>query len=129
MKRLKSVYISVLTLVIFAAALLIGMQSDWWILEGRKTPLDGVTQDRIEADIHGDETDEHDSDEQDHEKTVVSGSSTVQDALNLGIALEDIENVLEGKVNDKSALIKDIVTERGLKFGVIKDSLNALIDK
>ena len=41
MKKLKPVHISILTIVVFVVALLIGMQSEWWILEGRMTPLDG----------------------------------------------------------------------------------------
>lgn len=128
MRKLKPVHISILTIVVFVAALLIGMQSDWWILEGRKTPLDGVTADNkaIEETIEHVE-DDHDHEEDDHEMTEVSGGTTVQDAIDIGIPLEDIERILESEIDDKNALIKDLVTERGLKFGQVKDSLNALI--
>lgn len=120
MKRLKSKHISILTLIVFAAALLIGMQSDWWILEGRKTPLDGVTRDSAETS--------HDSEEEDHATAEVTGSTTVQSALDLGITIEEIELVLQGEIDDYDAVIKDIVEQRGLKFGEVKSRLNSLID-
>lgn len=126
MKRLKPVYISILVIVVFIIALAIGMQSEWWVLDGRKTPLDSnFNRDHDEEERIDDEESYN---EEDHTKTEVTGSSTVQDALDLGISLDDIEEVLEGKINDQDALIKDIATERGLKFGIVKDSLNALID-
>jgi len=131
MKRLKPVYISILVIVVFAIALAIGMQSDWWMLEGRKTPLDDNFNKGHDEEEHVKEVDysgEEEHGEDDHEKTEVSGGSTVQDALDLGISLEDIEEILEGKIDDKNELIKDIVTARGLKFGQVKDGLNALID-
>lgn len=126
MKALKPVHISILTLVVFVIALIIGMQSDWWITEGRKTPLDGVTRGR--ANEHDELTEEdHSEEEGSHEKTEVTGSSTVQNAIDLGIPIEKIEEVLEGKVENTDALIKNIVTERGLKFGIVKDTLNRMI--
>jgi hypothetical protein len=121
--KLKPVHISILVIVVFIAALIAGMQSDWWRLDGRKTPLD----DNFNRE-HDEELTEGSSDEEDHEKTEVTGSSTVQDALDLGLSIEDIEKVLEGEIEDENALIKEIAAQRGLRFGVVKDSLNALID-
>ena len=40
MKRIKPVHVSILAIVVFVAALLIGMQTDWWQTSGRRTPLD-----------------------------------------------------------------------------------------
>jgi len=128
MKRLEPVHISILVTVIFVMALAIGMQSEWWVLDGRKTPLDDNFSGDHEEEAAEEYIEDEHSDEDDHEKTEVSGGSTVQDAIDLGISLEEIEEVLEGKIDDKNSLIKDIVTQRGLKFGVAKDSLNALID-
>lgn len=126
MKTLKPVHISILTLVVFVIALLIGMQSDWWITEGRKTPLDGVTRRSVKE--HDELTeDEHSEEEGEHEKTEVTGGSTVQDAIDLGIPIEKIEEVLEGEIKNTDALIKNIVAERGLKFGIVKDTLNRMI--
>ncbi|MEX1376278.1 MAG: hypothetical protein AB1Z23_02280 [Eubacteriales bacterium] len=138
MKRLKPVHISILVIVVFLAALFLGMQSNWWQLEGRKTPSDfsidfGANNDAAEhedaesgTEIEATE-EEHSEDEEDHETTSVAGSSTVQDAIDLGIPLEKIEEILAGEVEDKDQLIKTIVTERGLKFGEVKDALNALL--
>ena len=71
--------------------------------------------------------DEHEETEEEHETNVISGSSTVQNALDLGITMEELEFVLEGEITDTSAKIQDIVTERGLRFGVVKDTLNAYL--
>ena len=131
-KRLKPVYISLLVILIFAGAMYLGRHSEWWITEGRKTPFDtgGGHDDETEIiDEHTIETteDEHTDEEEDHETNVISGSSTVQSALDLGITMEELELVLEGELTDTSAKIQDIVTERGLKFGVVKDALNAYL--
>lgn len=138
MKRLKSVHISILTIVVFVAALILGMQSDWWVLSGRRTPLDStggnghsteINTQELGVEYSDDHGEEEEHGEEDHETDSVSGGSTVQNALDLGISLEDLEKVLEGKIDNTNAVIKTIVTQRGLKFGVVKDTLNALIGK
>ncbi|MBN2878351.1 MAG: hypothetical protein JXN65_01865 [Clostridia bacterium] len=131
--KLSPVYISLLTVVIFAAAIFAGMQTGWWITEGRGTPLAGS-----KGGGHGGEseevTEEHivneidEITEEEHETEGIAGSSTVQNALDMGITMEELEQVLEGAIEDTSVKIQDLVSERGLKFGVVKDALNALID-
>ncbi len=131
MKRLRPVHISILAIIVFVAALILGMQSEWWVLDGRKTPLDSNF-----GRGHGDEADEdyfgtieeHIETEEDHETGQVSGNSTVQDALDLGITIDELEEILEGKLDDKDALIQDIVAQRGLRFGYVKDTINAVIN-
>ena len=126
MKHLKPVYISILTLVIFAGALLAGMQTDWWQTEGRSTPLGETGGGRggsESTEVTGEE-------EEDHVTVSVAGSTTVGDAVNLGLTYEQLSEVLEGEVTqaDAGEKIKDIVTQRGLQFGVVKDELNSLLD-
>lgn len=124
MKHMKPVVISILTIVIFAGALLIGMQSQWWQTEGRRTPLDQTGGREAESSQEAEQ-----SAEEDHVSITVTGSSTVGDAINLGLTYEQLEEVLQGPVTqaDNGTLIKDIVTQRGLQFGVIKDELNSLL--
>lgn len=121
MRRLKPVHISILTILVFVIALIVGMQTDWWETEGRKTPLD-------EPQSVEHSTEEY-SVEEDHEVFQVTGSSTVQDALFLGLTQEQLEEVLEGPIEDLNASIKVIAQERGLKFGEVKDTLNSLIQQ
>lgn len=121
MKKIKPVYISILTILVFAIALIIGMQTDWWQTEGRKTPLDEPKS--VEHSI------EEFNVEEDHEVFQVTGSSTVQDALNLGVTIAQLEEVLEVSIEDLNASIKVIAQERGLKFGEVKDTLNSLIQQ
>lgn len=141
MKRLKPVHISILVIVVFLVAMLLGMQSNWWVLDGRKTPSDfsidfggsdaSIPEEHEEQDSTTEMTDaeeEHTEEEEDHETTSISGGSTVQDAIDLGIPLDKIEEILAGKIEDTNQSIKTIVEERGLKFGEVKDALNALIN-
>lgn len=120
MKIFKPVYISILTIVIFVGTLLIGMQTDWWQTEGRKTPLD-TTGGGGKGSESGIESEE--------DAFVIKGSSTLQDALDLGLSNEQLSQVLEGSIEDESpySTIKDIAVGRGLKFGPVKDSLNAML--
>ncbi len=126
MKHLKPVYISILTLIIFAGALLAGMQTDWWQTEGRSTPL-GETGGRRSESESVEETGEM---EEDHVTSSVAGSTTVADAVSLGLTYEQLSEVLEGEISqaDDGMKIKDIVSQRGLQFGVVKDELNSLLD-
>ena len=134
MKKIKlmPVYISVLTVLIFVGALLAGMQSAWWITDGRATPLAGSPGGGGggHTEESGEVTEEHTDEisEEDHETTSVSGSSTVQNALDLGITIEELEEVLQGEIEDTTVKIQDLVRERGLKFGEVKDALNALLN-
>lgn len=144
MRKIKPVLISVITIVIFAGALAIGMTTDWWQTEGRKTPLSaekghGVNQtqreneNEIQSD-HQSEPSTYNDDEKnalaetDHQQTEVKGSSTVQDALDLGISLAELEAILEGPIEDTNASIKETAQSRGLKFGEVKDTLNGLLN-
>ena len=125
MKHIKPIVISILTIVIFTAALLIGMQSQWWQTEGRRTPLDQTGGGREAENSQEAEQPA----EEDHVSISITGSSTVEDAINLGLTYEQLEEVLQGPLTqaDNGTLIKDIVTQRGLQFGVIKDELNSLL--
>jgi len=72
----------------------------------------------------GDETpteEEHDS------ATSVTGSTTVKQALDMGIP-EDILKEYVGNTNNKEALIKDLVKSMGLSFGEVRTTLNEYID-
>jgi len=117
MKHLKPVYISILTIVIFIGGLLIGMQTDWWQTEGRKTPLDEQT-----SSGSGKE-------EQEEETNLITGETTLAGAISLGLTQEQLSEALAGSVKDEDPdkPIKDIVTERGLKFGNVKSELNAML--
>jgi len=120
MLKLKPVLVTVLTLVCFVGGLALGTTSDWWQTEGRKTPLDAAF-----YAAHDDETAE--GEEEAHSDVGIFGSTTVQQAMDLGIPREIIEQLLEGPVEDPQASIKVLAQERGLQFGVIKDELNAFL--
>ncbi len=141
-KKLKPAYISLIVVLIFALAVFFGRRSEWWITEGRKTPFDVSnggggghgegTEEHEEYDEYTqDELEEHTEDEhtedEEHELTEISGSATVQNALDMGITMEELEMTLEGEITDTSAKIQYIAEERVLSFGKVKDMLNAYL--
>lgn len=55
----------------------------------------------------------------------ISGDTTVKEALEHGISLEDLEALI-GKVDDENSMIKEVIEKNGFIFGKLKDSLNEL---
>ena len=127
MRRIKPLYISILTVLVFIGAVLIGMQTDWWQTDGRKTPLDGVTVSEHTEDSETEETETHE--EGTESGGLISGGSTVQDVLNMGLSEEQIADIFGGPIDaeDPAASLKTLTEARGLKFGEVKDELNRLI--
>jgi len=68
------------------------------------------------------------SDEEHEEKVGVFGKTTVSDLLAYGLSLDEIEQVLGLTIENENMLIRDICTQNGLSFSVIKEELNDLID-
>ena len=132
MLKLKPIWITLLTMLLFGGGMALGTTSDWWQTDGRKTPLDGEKF----YDSHEDETSGSTSEDQmpgeetyeieeDHTETLISGETTIQQALDLGIPFDVMGELLEGEITDTNQTIKAAAQERGLQFGVIKDELNA----
>lgn len=59
--------------------------------------------------------------------TSVTGSTTVREALDMGIP-EDVLKEYIGNTNNKDALVKDLVSSMGLSFGEVKIILNEYIE-
>ena len=135
MLKLKPFWITLMAIIFFAGGMALGTTSDWWSTDGRKTPLDGEKfyesheEEAVEATATGsieEGTPEVEAEEEHAEEGVVSGDTTIQDALDMGIAADVLEEILEGPLEDTSATIQTVAKERGLQFGVIKDELNAM---
>lgn len=59
---------------------------------------------------------------------LVKGSTTIQDLINQGVTLEDIESLLLTSDFTRADLVRDICTANGLKFSEIKLELENLIN-
>ena len=140
MLKLKPFWITLISIILFVIGMFLGTKSDWWNTEGRKTPLDGERyyeshdEEESAAEPESSVMEAHeaveaeDEEEEEHEaEGVVSGGTTVQEALDMGIPLDVIEEILEGPVEDTGWSIQTVAKERGLQFGVVKDELNALL--
>lgn len=59
---------------------------------------------------------------------MVNGQTTFQNLLDWGIAIEDIETIINAKMPETSTLVKDFATANGIQFSSLKTALQALAD-
>ncbi|MBN2853444.1 MAG: hypothetical protein JXQ23_11980 [Clostridia bacterium] len=64
---------------------------------------------------------------EEEEEIGVKGKTTYNDLLDYGLTSEEIDPILGGAVSVKGMLIRDICTDRGLSFSVVKEQINALL--
>lgn len=57
----------------------------------------------------------------------INSSTTIAQAIELGLSLENLEAVLDTKITNHDNIIKDVAKDNGLRFALIKDELNELI--
>jgi ferredoxin len=81
----------------------------------------------VKADKNGDYEGET-TDEEITEHSAINSTTTVKMALELGLTLEEIEQVIGIKIVDESKLIKDVCKENDLRFSEMKDNLNSLLN-
>ncbi|SHH76299.1 hypothetical protein [Clostridium grantii] len=67
--------------------------------------------------------------ENEENKEVVKGKTTVSEIISWGLSQEEIENILGVKVENVNLLVKDICTANGLQFSNIKNQLNDALSK
>lgn len=88
-------------------------------------PVDESVNGPVEA-VEESSKDNHSSEEQ---HSLINGNSIIQDALDMGITKEQLEEVLGTALHDTSLLIKDVAKGNGLRFSEIKDILNAMLEE
>ena len=59
----------------------------------------------------------------------VSGNTTLQDLLNSGLTLEQLEEIGGTKIDDTNIYLKDYAEENGLSYGFVKDQVNILLSE
>jgi len=74
-------------------------------------------------------TNDADSLEEHEVKTTIVGKTSVAEAIELGISLESMEEVLGTEVANMNLYIRDICTQQGLSFSEVKTTLNSLIEE
>lgn len=62
--------------------------------------------------------------EEDAENFQVKGKTTVQEVLNTGMPIEELEEIIGIKIESRSDLIKDLCANNGLSFSEIKSEIN-----
>jgi hypothetical protein len=63
-----------------------------------------------------------------HEEPIIKGTTTVQEVLNTGLTLEDLESVLGFKISSRAAVIKELCSENGMSFSEVKSALTLLLE-
>ncbi|WBW99566.1 hypothetical protein [Oceanirhabdus sp. W0125-5] len=66
--------------------------------------------------------------EENNEK-VIRGKTTFNEVIEWGISEEILENIINGKIIDKSVVIRDYCMKNGVEFSKIKQELQKRIDK
>ena len=61
-------------------------------------------------------------------ESVINGAATFQMALDAGITIDEIEEIIQGPMPLTNMKIKDYCTEKGLSFSEIKEKLNTIIN-
>jgi hypothetical protein len=59
----------------------------------------------------------------------VSGNTTLQDLINSGLTLEQLEEIGGTKIEDTNIYLKDYAEENGLSYGFVKDQVNILLSE
>ena len=59
---------------------------------------------------------------------IIKGITTFQELLDRGVLKEDVEKLLNDKMPNPQKNIKDYAAEKGIEFGVLKESLQELVD-
>lgn len=63
------------------------------------------------------------------ENESVSGNTTLQDLINSGLTLEQLEEIGGTKIEDTNIYLKDYAEENGLSYGFVKDQVNILLSE
>lgn len=58
----------------------------------------------------------------------IKGSTTFQNLLDWGVARQDVEKVLNMAMGATGQTVRDFCTAKGIEFGTVKTSLQALVD-
>lgn len=67
--------------------------------------------------------------EEEHVEAIVKGKTTVQEVINAGLTIEEIEEVMGISIENRSIMIRDLCSENELVFSEIKDTLNSILQK
>lgn len=126
--KYKRLIVAVSVLAVIFGGIALSKSLGWWkTTSSRKVfTVRDSNGNRVEySDNSGHET-SGDGIEEDHASNEVTGSTTVGQALAMGIP-EDILAEYAGDTSNKDALVKDLIVANGLSFGKSKAVLNTYI--
>jgi len=67
--------------------------------------------------------------EESGEESVIKGSTTFNNIIDMGISKEDMESVIGADISDTSEKIKDFSSGHGMEFSDVKEKIQELIDE
>ena len=114
--KFKRLIIAISTLAIIFGGIAASKALGWWKTTSSRNLGKGSGQSVSSTETH------NESDAEEH-GLVVSGTTTVGQALEMGIP-EDILIEYVEDINNKDALLKDLIIANGLSFGNTKSVLN-----
>lgn len=136
--KYKRLIISVSILAVIFGGIAISKALGWWQTSGSRNLGKGQGQgNSISESLNNDNgngygqggsgNESHDEEAAEDHGLEISGSTTVGQALDMGIPDYILKQYL-GDITNKNALVKDLITANGLSFGKTKTILNQYID-
>jgi len=127
--KLKRLIIAVSILAVIFGGIAISKSLGWWKTTSSRKIFETSGSGRNESshEVEAGHDTAGDGIVEEHASTEVSGSTTVSQALELGIP-KDILIEFCGDISNKDAIVKDLIIANGLSFGKTKTILNEYID-
>ena len=122
--KFKRLIIAISILAVLFGGIAVSKSLGWWRTSGSRKIVQ--TSGNGKGGSESGHEDSGDGIEENHAANEVTGSTTVGQALEMGIP----ENVLAeyvGDTSNKDALVKDLIIANGLSFGKTKSTLNEYI--
>ncbi len=123
--KLKSTTIAILIFVIFFGGIGVSKTIGYWNTKSNRfNKGKSISNDEI------DRYEEHEHEDDSHEEeNKINGEITFNEAVEMGITHEEIESVLDTKVENYNILIKDYCHKNNIRFSEVKNKLQKILDK
>jgi hypothetical protein len=127
--KINRIVVAVSVLVLIFGGVYLSRELGWWKTKasgaGSGKPIFGTSYESGGGGHSESEDEEHDEEEL---GTSIAGSTTIKDALAMGVTQEEMHSVI-GDYDDENMTVRDAAAQNGLSFGRVKTALAYYIDE
>ena len=128
--KINRIVVAVSVLVLIFGGVYLSRELGWWKTSssgaGSGKPIFGTSYESGGGG-HDSESEDEDHDEEESD-TEIAGSTTIKDALAMGVTEEEMRSVI-GDYDDENMTVRDAASQNGLSFGKVKTALAQYIDE